>query len=265
MKIKQLFILIILTVTLGLGASAQAILDNIIKNGEIRVGMSGNQPPFSMKAKDGTIIGYEVDLATMLASSIGVELKIVEMPFPKLLEGLENGYVDAVMSGMTITPERNLKAAFIGPYMLSGKSILTKSSVLARISSAEEANKAEFKFTCLKGSTSESFVRAFIPEAELILVDNYDMGVDMVLNDKADALVADYPICLVTMLRNPDKGLAMTDEPLTIEPIGMAIPANDMLYMNMIENYFASMQLAGLLDLLEMKWFDDGTWLLQIK
>jgi polar amino acid transport system substrate-binding protein len=113
--------------------------------------------------------------------------------------------VDAIMSGMTITPQRNLKALFAGPYILSGKSILTKSKVLAEISEAEEANEKKYTITCLKGSTSEKFVQKFMPETEIIPVENYDSGVDMVLNDQADALVADYPICLVTLLRYQDK------------------------------------------------------------
>ena len=49
------------------------------------------------------------------------------------LSKLTSGEVDAVMSGMTMTPARNLRVAFVGPYMVSGKSILTKSSTLAAI------------------------------------------------------------------------------------------------------------------------------------
>jgi len=66
-------------------ATAQSIINKIIKAGEIRVGMTGTQPPFSMKAKSGEIIGYEVDLANLLAEGMGVKVKIVEMPFASLL------------------------------------------------------------------------------------------------------------------------------------------------------------------------------------
>ena len=54
-------------------------------------------------------MGYEVDLAAILAESMGVKLKIVEMPFPELMQALESSKVDAVMSGMTITPRRSLR------------------------------------------------------------------------------------------------------------------------------------------------------------
>jgi len=265
MKIKKLLLAIILTIAVTVPGITQNTLSNIINKGEIRIGMTGNQPPYSMKAKNGELIGYEVDLAIILAESMGVKLTTVELPFSELMPALQNGKVDAIMSGMTITPERNLKALFAGPYTLSGKSILTKSKVLAEISEAEEANLKKYKITCLKGSTSEIFVQTFMPDTEIIPVENYDMGVDMVLNDQADALVADFPICLVTLLRYQDEGLVTLDEPLTIEPIGMALPPGDPQFLNLVENYLVALELSGALELLDQIWFQDGQWLLNMK
>jgi polar amino acid transport system substrate-binding protein len=265
MKIKKLLLVIVITIAVAVPGITQNTLSNIIKNGEIRIGMTGNQPPYSMKAKNGKLMGYEVDLAKILAESMDVKLTMVELPFSELMPALQNGKVDAVMSGMTITPERNLKALFAGPYTLSGKSILTKSKVLAEITEAEEANEKKYTITCLKGSTSEKFVHTFMPETEIIPVENYDMGVDMVLNDQADALVADFPICLVTLLRYQDKGLVTLDEPLTIEPIGMALPPGDSQFLNLVEKYLVALELSGALELLDQKWFEDGQWLLNMK
>lgn len=265
MKIKKLLLAILFTIAATVPGITQNTLSNIIKNGEIRIGMTGNQPPFSMKTKNDKLMGYEVDLATILAESMGVKLKLVEMPFSELMQSLENGNIDAVMSGMTITPARNLNALFAGPYSLSGKSILTKSKVLAEISEAEEANLKKFKITCLKGSTSEEFVRTYMPDAEIIPVENYDMGVAMVINDEADAMVADVPICLVTLLRYQDEGLVTLEEPLTIEPIGMALPPGDPQFLNLVENYLSALELSGALQLLDQIWFEDGQWLLNMK
>ena len=58
---------------------AQKTLDRISKSGELKVGMTANQPPYSMKAKDGSISGYEVDLATMFAESMGVKLNVQDI------------------------------------------------------------------------------------------------------------------------------------------------------------------------------------------
>lgn len=265
MKIKNLLLAIVFSIVFALSGFSQKTLSNIIKNGEIRIGMTGNQPPYSMKTKNDKLMGYEVDLATILAESMGVKLKLVELPFSELMQSLQNGKVDAVMSGMTITPERNLKALFAGPYTLSGKSILTKSKLLSEISEATEANLKKYKITCLKGSTSEEFVRAYMPEAEIIPVISYDVGVDMILNDKADALVADAAICIVSLLRHQDEGLVTLAEPLTLEPIGMALPPGDPQFLNLVENYLSALELSGALELLDYKWFEDGQWLFKMK
>ena len=147
MKFTKFVLVFALAFSITVPGITQNTLSKIIKNGEIRIGMTGNQPPYSMKTKTDRLMGYEVDLATILAESMGVKLKMVELPFSELMPALQNGKIDAVMSGMTITPERNMKALFAGPYTLSGKSILTKSKVLAEISEAEEANLKKYKIT----------------------------------------------------------------------------------------------------------------------
>lgn len=248
-----------------LPAFPQKVLSTILKKGEIRIGMTGNQPPFTMKSKNGELIGYEVDLAKALAKNMGVKLKIVEMPFADLLGAIKAGKIDAVMSGMTMTPERNLEVLFAGPYLLSGKTILTKSKLIQEISGATEATQKKYRIVTLKASTSAEFVKNNMPKHELILVDNYTDGVTMVLNDKADALVADKPICVITLMKNQGKDLVISDKPLTIEPIGMALPSDDPQFLNLVENYISSLELSGTLTLLEKMWFEDGTWMLNVE
>ena len=79
-------ILIVLVVFFGIFATAPAAdptaptLARIAKSGELRVGTSGAQPPFSVKSKEGKLIGYEIDLAMLLAESMGVKLTIHHRP-----------------------------------------------------------------------------------------------------------------------------------------------------------------------------------------
>jgi polar amino acid transport system substrate-binding protein len=250
--------------TVASAAENAPVLGRIVKAGEFRVGVSGNQPPFVVKSKSGELIGFEVDLANILADAMGVELKLVEKPFAQLLPALEAGEVDAVMSGMTMTPARNLRVAFVGPYMVSGKSILTKSSTLAAIDEAGDIDQSKVKLVALKGSTSQDFVKRVLPVAQLSAVDDYDQGVKAVLDGAADAMVADFPICALSVLRYPDAGLATLAKPLTIEPIGIALPAGDSLMLNMVENYLGALEAIGLLEELEKMWFEDGSWLIQV-
>ena len=223
---KYLVFVLLLTIpALSFGQESN-VLDRIIKSGELRVGTSGTQPPFSMKSKEGELIGYEIDLAKVLTESMNLKLTLVEKPFSELLDAVEENEVDVVMSGMTITPERNLKASFVGPYILSGKSILAKTQRLVDLDEMDEINRPTIKVAVLKASTSQKFVETLAPQVELITVEDYDSAVKMILENEADVMVADYPVCVLSILRYPEAGLATLNAPLTIEPIGMALPPN---------------------------------------
>jgi ABC-type amino acid transport substrate-binding protein len=258
-------IVFIFAIFICFAASAQTTLENIAKNGELRVGMTANQPPFSMKAKDGSIIGYEVDLAELFAESMNVKLTIVEKPFNKLLAALNKGEVDLIMSGMTMTMERNMKVAFAGPYFLTGKSILTKSPTHSETDESSDLNKGNLTLAVLKGSTSEDYVKREMPEASIFLAESYKDGIKALEEGKASIMVADYSICAYTALVEPEKGLITIDEPLTIEPIGLAMPPNDAHFHNIIQNYLNALSLIGVLDLLEIKWFESAEWVPMVK
>lgn len=242
-------------------ATGTPVLDEIRKSGILRVGLSGNQPPFNMKTRTGQIIGIEPDLANALAETIGVRAEFVEKPFGQLLEALEAGEVDIVMSQMTMTPERNSRVAFAGPYFVSGKAILTKSATLAEAEDTGDINRAGITLATLAGSTSEQFVKQAVPSARLVATTDYDQAVSLVVNDEADAMVADFPICVISVLRNPEAGLTTIASPFTFEPIGAAVPSKDPLFLNLVENYMAMLEGTGLMASLQAKWFTDGSWL----
>ena len=251
----------ILSVSPAATAQDAPVLSRILETGKLRVGMSGTQPPYNVVSRTGSMIGLEVDLANILAVGMQVELEIVRKPFGELLGALEAGQVDIVMSGLTITAERTRRVSFVGPYLLSGKSILTLSSSLATADSTVDLNLPTVKLAALANSTSQQFIERHAPKSQLVTVAAYDEGVQMVLDGQVDALVADMPICIITMMRYPDRGLATLSEPLTIEPIGIAVPANDRQLLNLIRNYFETLERTAVLDQLREKWLGDGSWI----
>jgi polar amino acid transport system substrate-binding protein len=128
--------------------------------------------------------------------------------------------------------------------MLSGKSILTTSRTLATVKTAGEINKANLKLAALGNSTSEEFVKKVLPEATLVTVDDYTTAVNKILNDEVSALVADMPICIITAMRHPNKDLATLTQPLTVEPIGIAIPPGDAQLKSLLDSYLAAFRTA---------------------
>ncbi|MDH5308314.1 MAG: transporter substrate-binding domain-containing protein, partial [Myxococcales bacterium] len=214
--------------------------------------------------RSGEIIGLEPDLAAYLASAMGVKLRLERLQFSELLGALETGKVDMVLSAMTITPERNLRVAFAGPYFVSGKCVLTKASSLASAESAAEINSANLTVTALQGSTSQAFVEKLIPAARLTTAPDYDTAVSRVLSGEADVMIADYPICLVAHARNPDSDLVSVITRLTHEPIGIALPAGDPLLLNFVDNLLQGLEFTGRLAQLQDRWFEDASWLEQL-
>ena len=242
-------------------ASATPVIDRIQKSGTLRVGMTGNMPPLNMTSKEGELMGYEVDLARAMAKSMGVKAKLETIPFAELLPALEAGKIDMILSNMTITPGRNLKVAFVGPYFTSGKAFLTKIKTIAMADEADDIDARNTKLVALKGSTSQAFVETAMPEAQLVIAKDYDEAVKMVLEDKVHAMVADYPIAVVSVFRYPDQGLLSVVTTLTYEPIGVAVPAGDPLLVNWVENYLDIADSTGLLEELRGKWLRNADWL----
>jgi len=233
----------------------------ILKRGELIVGTSGDQPPLSLKTKDGDIIGLEADLAQAMASAMGVQAKLTVRPFGELLPALVSGQVDMVLSGMTMTPERNLKVAFVGPYFVSGKTVLARADRLAALNDTNKLKASKLTIAVLQDSTSEAFAKDELPSAQLARTRDYEEAVTLLVDKKVDALIADYPAAVLAMLRHPDVELEVAKQPLTFEPLGIALPPNDPLLINWTENFLRMMQGTGTLKRLTDQWMGDGTWL----
>ena len=241
--------------------SASPVIDRIVQRGELVVGMAGNMPPLNMTTKEGELIGYEVDLARAMAKAMGVRAKLEVIPFAELLPALQSGKIDLILSNMTITPGRNLKVAFVGPYFTSGKAFLTKIKTIAMAEDPEDIDAKNTKLVALKGSTSQAFIEEVIPDATLVTANDYDEAVKMVLEDKVHAMVADYPICVVSVFRYPNQGLLSVVTTLTYEPIGVGVPAGDPLLVNWVENFMGIAEETGLLEKLKETWLLRADWL----
>ena len=250
--------------TVNASASASPVIDRILQRGELVVGTAGNMPPLNMTTKEGELIGYEIDLAKNMAAAMGVRAKMEVTPFAELIPALQSGKIDLILSNMTITPGRNLKVAFVGPYFTSGKAFLTKIKTIAMADEAADIDAKNTKLVALKGSTSQAFVEKMIPDATLISATDYDEAVGMVLQDKVHAMVADYPICVVSVFRYPDQGLLSVVTTLTFEPIGVGVPAGDPLLVNWVENFMGIAEKTGLLEELKEKWLLRADWLYRL-
>ncbi len=241
------------------------VLDRIQAKKELVVGTAASMPPLNMTVKDGQIAGMEIDLARFIAESLDVKLTLKQMHFNDLLPALQAGQVDMVLSGMTITPARNLKVAFVGPYIISGKSVLAKKANLESVSEPSKINQPDKVLVALKGSTSQVFAEKAFPKAKLILTDDYDPAISMVKEGKVQAMVADMQTCQLAVYRYPEAELMTLGRPLSYEPLGIAIPPNDFLLFNWLQNFLNTAEKEGALGMMIDRWFKDSSWVKNLR
>jgi ABC-type amino acid transport substrate-binding protein len=103
-----------------------------------------------------------------------------------------------------------------------------------------------------------------MPHARLLTAPDYDAGVQMVIAGKADGMVADLLICMLSVWRNPNAGLSTSKVPLTAEPLGIALPADDPLFVNLVQNYLTTLEYTGLLSEFKARWLAEGAWVSEL-
>ena len=92
-------------------------LEAISKRGFIRVGYFKDSLPFAFTNSEGTLVGFDIEMAHLLAKALDVSLEFVRIDREKVAALLNDGYCDIVMSGVAITSDRLREMAFSLPYM----------------------------------------------------------------------------------------------------------------------------------------------------
>lgn len=259
-KILAFWGLILLSLTVNLSIADTKISEHTDKSGELIVAMSGEQPPFNFVTGDENIIGYDVELADMLAKKMDLKVKISLMPFSKLQDALQGKKVDVIISGFSFSEERLHQFTFIGPYTLSGKSLLVSKEGLKRIRATTGFNHQNIRLLALKNSTSKTLATNRLPKAKLTTIEHYEDALLALRDGSADALVADLTICELATIRDTTEQLTTLQKPLAVEEIGIAINKGSPLES---ELRTALLQLgeSGELQALHQRWFNNGVWL----
>jgi polar amino acid transport system substrate-binding protein len=102
--------------------------NDLISPGTLTVGSDTSNPP--QEFLDPTTqqpMGFDIDLITAIAHKMGLQVKIVPTAFSSLLDGLNSGLFDVVISAVNITPDRQVQSEFV-PYFKGGESLLVQAS-----------------------------------------------------------------------------------------------------------------------------------------
>ncbi len=130
----------------------------------LRVGTSGDYPPFSFVGTDGTPQGFDVEVARRFARASGRRLELVPFRWPTLRQDLAAGRFDVAMSGVTMRPERAVGAAFTRPVVETGAVVLARPETARR---AAELDRLGLRIAVNAGGHLEWVARRLFPHALL--------------------------------------------------------------------------------------------------
>lgn len=265
-KITLLLAIALAVVTFSSGSAFAAdTLAEIQKRGVLRVGLEPGYMPFELTSKKGDIIGFDVDMAKRMAKAMGVKLELVSTAWDGIIPALLTDKFDVIMSGMTLTQERNLTVNFASPYILIGQSILLKKELADSVKSYKDLNDAKFTVASKLGTTGEQATKRMIGKAKYISYETEQEGVMELVNGKIDAFIYDLPFNSIAVGQKGAGKIVHLDDPFTKEPLAWAIKRGDVDFLNWLNNFMAQVKYDGVYDKIYKKWFQDSAWMKEIQ
>jgi len=265
-KITMLLAVILAVVTFSSGSVFAAdALTEIQKRGVLRVGMEPGYMPFELTNKKGEIIGFDVDMAKRMAKAMDVKLELVSTAWDGIIPALLTGKFDVIMSGMTLTQQRNITVNFATPYILIGQSILIKKELAGTVKSYKDLNDAKYTVASKLGTTGEQATKRMIGNAKYLSYETEQEGVMELVNGKIDAFIYDLPFNTIAVGQKGVGKIVHLDEPFTKEPLAWAIKRGDADFLNWLNNFMAQVKYDGVYDKIYKKWFQDSAWMKEIQ
>ncbi|QUJ68457.1 transporter substrate-binding domain-containing protein [Photobacterium sp. GJ3] len=265
---KRKFTRIIAAATMLMGASASVsagpVLDDIVKTGELRVCFDAGYMPFEMKSKNGSFIGFDIDIGKMMAKQMGVKYVPVNTAWDGIIPTLLTGKCHMINAGMTINAKRNMRVNFAEPYIIVGQSILLSPELEGKIKSYKDLNDSKYTIATKLGTTGEQAIKRMISKAKLNVFETQSDAVLEVANGKADAFIYDMPFNAIYASQNNGKVVHL-DQPFTYEPLGWAVAQGDMDMLNFLNNFLRQIKGDGSYERVYNKWFKDNSWLSQVQ
>lgn len=253
----------LLVAVLIIGASAAGIYFDIIpalwqsdevtrikKAGVLVVGVDAAYPPLESTLPDGTIVGYDADIAKLIADKLGVTLQLKNTSFDTIFDALEKGSVDLVISSVSITPEREKRMRFSSPYFSSGQVLIALSSANAITGTSDVKGK---RIGVQADTTSKEQALLLTDAAMVMDYKDYDGAAVDLKSGKIQAIIIDYPAGVELVKKSG--GIRIVGTPFTTESYGIAIPLSHGHLQEFINQLIADGKETGELQQIQDKWF----------
>ena len=243
----------------------KSTLETILKKGELWVGFDSGYMPFEMTNQKGRYVGFDIDMAKEMAKAMGVKFVPVNTAWDDIIPSLTTGKFDIIISGITVTQERNLKISFADPYIIVGQTILIDKKHERNIKSYKDLNDPKYIVTSQSGTTGEEAAKNLIPKCIYKSFKTENEAVLEVINGNADAFVYDLPFCVVVMVMQGKDKLIFLDKPFTYEPLAWAIRKGDPDFLNWLNNFLRQIKKDGRYERIYNKWIKNTDWIRNVQ
>jgi ABC-type amino acid transport substrate-binding protein len=228
-----------------------------IEPGVLSVASALPDPPFEV-TRDGAEAGLDVDLIRAICDRLRLRRKPVRYrgeDFNGIFDGLRTGGYDAVISGTTITPERERVALFSDPYLVSGQSLVVNAKRTPRIRSVDDladqvigiqvGNTSDIVARELKGRGAVAEIKYYPYDGILDALDDLSAG-------RIGAFMKLLPVTTWLVRDRPD--LAVVQEIPTHERLGIAFALDNGGLRDAVNRELAELRRDGRLDALTHRW-----------
>ena len=182
---KKIFAIITLLI-MSTAASAESKLQTIKKNGELRVGTTGDWDPMSMKdPATNKYKGFDIDVMRELAKDMGVKIKFVPAEWKTIVAGITADRYD-ISTSVTKTPKRAEVAGFTETYYKYGTVPLVLKKNSKKFSTWKSLNNKDVTIATTLGTSQEEKAKEFFPKSKLKSVEAPARDFQEVLSGRAD-------------------------------------------------------------------------------
>ena len=254
MKFFKVAAAAVILATGAVQVSAQSALSEILSEGVLKVGTTGDWNPMSMRnVATNTYEGYDIDVMTALAADLGVEVEFVPTDWKTLVAGVTSGQYH-ITGSASVSPARAKAAGYSDSYFSLATVPLTLKTNMERFTDWDDLNMQGVSVAATLGTTQETQVKQYFPDATHRIVEAPARDFQEVLSGRADAsitsnveahkLVAQYDQLMIVPV---DAGRSPT-------PIAMLLPQADQVWINYVNTWITLKQEQGFFDDLGVKW-----------
>jgi polar amino acid transport system substrate-binding protein len=220
----------------------------------LRVGTDAAYPPFEKQEGSGEITGFDIEVIQAIAEAEGMEVRVQHTGWDGLFEAVDSGKVDAGISAITITEDRQKKYDFSDPYFEAKQLILVpKDSDVSTLGDLKGK-----KIGVQSGTTGEIVVqKAFGKTYEGIRgYDDTPGAIDDLVIGRVDAVVADNGVVLDYMKKLPEgKFKTIEDNSFEPESYGIMVKKGNKEVLDKINSGLKKIKEDGTFDKIYEKYF----------